>query len=122
MGYYHIKLCPFSRNLCSIALTWGKYVYQKLPMGLCNSPDKFQEKMNELFNGLEYVRTYIDDLLTISNKSFRHHINKLDKVLNKLNQKGFKGNVEKSYFARNEQEYLGFRITTQFIIPLPDKV
>ena len=31
-------------------------------MRLCNSPDLFQEKMNELFNGLEYIRTYIDDL------------------------------------------------------------
>ena len=37
-------------------------------MELSNSPDIFQEKMkmNELFNGLEYVRAYID-LLIISN-------------------------------------------------------
>ena len=81
MGYYHIKLFPFSKKLCTMGLPWGKYEYQKLPMGLCNSPDIFQEKMNELFNGLEYVRTYIDDLLIISNKSFEDHINKLEKVL-----------------------------------------
>ena len=60
MGYYHIKLCPFSRKLCTIVLPWGKYEYQKLPMGLCNSPDIFQEKMNDLFAGLDYVRAYID--------------------------------------------------------------
>ena len=81
MGYYHIKLRPFSRKLCTIVLPWGKYEYQKLPMGLCNSPDIFQEKMNELFYGLDYVRTYIDDLLLISNKSLEDHIKKLDKVL-----------------------------------------
>ena len=51
-------------------------------MGLCNSPDIFQEKMNELFYGLDYVRTYIDDLLIISNKSLEDHIKKIDKVLN----------------------------------------
>ena len=67
-------------------------------MGLCNSPAIFQEKMNELFNGLEYVRTYIDDLLIISNKSFEDHINILDKVLSHLNQKGFKVNA-KRYFS-----------------------
>ena len=39
--------------------------------------------MNKLFNGLEYVRTYIDDHLIISNKSFKDHIKKLDKVLYK---------------------------------------
>ena len=45
---------------------WGKYEYQKLPMGLSNSPDIFQEKMNEVFSGLEYVRAYIDDLLILT--------------------------------------------------------
>ena len=92
MGYYHIKLFPFSRILCTIVLPWGKYECQKLPVGLCNSQDIFQEKINELSNGIEYVRTYIDDLLIGSNKSFDDHINKLDKVLSKLNQKGFKVN------------------------------
>ena len=82
----------------------------------------FQEKINELFNGLEYVRTYIDDLLIMSYKSFEDHINKLDKVLSKVNQKGFKVNTKKSFFARNELEYLGFRTTRQGIMPLPQKV
>ena len=99
MGYYHPKSCPFSTKLCTIVLPWSKYEYQKLPMGLCNSPDIFQEKMDYLFNGLEYVRTYIDDLLFISYKSFEDDINKLDKVLSKLKQKGFEVNAEKSFFA-----------------------
>ena len=34
-------------------LLWSKFEYQKLPMGLRNSPDIYQEKTNELFNGLE---------------------------------------------------------------------
>ena len=91
-------------------------------MGLCNSPDIFQEKMNELFNGLEYVRTRIDDLLIINNTSFEDHINKLDKVVNLFKKTGFKVNAEKSFFARNEIEFLGFRIIRQGIMPLPDKV
>ena len=39
-------------------------------MGLCNIPDNFQEKMNELFNGLEYIRAYNDDQLIIGNGNF----------------------------------------------------
>ena len=92
MGYYHIKLCPFSRNLYIIVHPCGN-------MGLCNSPDIFQEKMNELFNGLDYVRTYIDDLLIISNKPLEDHIKKLDKVLNKIKSAGFKVNAKKSFFV-----------------------
>ena len=44
MGYYHIQLNLESRKLCMIVLPWRKYEYQKLSMGLCNSPDIFQEK------------------------------------------------------------------------------
>ena len=83
MGYYHIRLCPFSIKLSTIELPWGIYEYQKFPMGLCDSPDIFQAKNIKLFNVLEYIRTYIDDPLIISNKSFEYHINKLNKVLSK---------------------------------------
>ena len=55
MGYYHIELSPDSKQLCMIVLPWGKYEYQKLPMGLNNSPDIFQEKMLTVFRGLEFV-------------------------------------------------------------------
>ena len=57
MGYYPIELSPFSKCLCTIVLPFGKYEYQCLPLGLCNSPDIFQEKMSELMVGLDYVRT-----------------------------------------------------------------
>ena len=91
-------------------------------MGLCNSPDIFQEKMNELFHDLEYVRAYIDDLLIISNSSFQDHLNKVKIVLNKLKAAGFKINAEKLKFARDSLEYLGFLITREGIMPLPEKV
>ena len=117
------SLTPAYLQHRTIVLPSAKYECQKLlTMGLSNSPDIFQVKMNELCNSLEYIRTYIDDLLIISNKSFKDHINKLDEVLRKLNQKGFKVNAEESFFARNELEYLGSRITRQGIMPLPDKV
>ena len=61
MGYYHMILTPFSSSLCTIVLPWGKYEYQRLPMGLSISPDIFQEKMSELMAGLEFARAYLDD-------------------------------------------------------------
>ena len=111
MGYYHIELHPDSQKLCTIVLPWGKYEYQKLPMGLCNSPDIFQEKMSELFSGFEYVRAYIDDLIIISKDSFDDHIEKVDSVLKKLTEAGLKVNATKSFFAQHELEYLGYWIT-----------
>jgi len=59
MGYHHIILDPASKQLCAIALLFGKCECQAIPMGLCNSPDIFQEKMSELMDGLAFVRTYM---------------------------------------------------------------
>ena len=81
MGYYNIHLDLESQNMCVIVFPWGKYAYQRLPMGLCNAPDIFQQKMGELVYDLEYARAYIDDLLVISNSSFQDHLEKLETVL-----------------------------------------
>ena len=40
----------------------------------------------------------------------------------KLKTAGFKINADKSFFARNNSEYLKFDRTRQGIMPLPDKV
>ena len=55
MGYYHIHVSEQTGNLCTFILTWGKYQYKRLPMGTSNSPDIFQEKMNEMFHGFQFI-------------------------------------------------------------------
>ena len=98
-------------------------------MGLCNSPDIFQEKMSELMAGLHFVRTYIDDMLIITNGkelSEQHawtlHLQQLQQVLQRLQQAGLKVNASKSFFARHELEYLGYWMTREGIQPVPKKV
>jgi hypothetical protein len=122
MGYYHIQLSLTSRELCTIVLPWGKYEYLRLPMGLCNSPDIFQEKMSELMYDLEYVRTYLDDILCITHGTWEDHLDKLDKVLTRLSEAGLKVNARKSFFGQTALEYLGYWITRDGIQPLPKKV
>ena len=97
MGYYHIELDSSSKALCTIVLPWGKYEYQRLPMGLCNSPDIFQEKMSTLMAGLEFVRAYIDDLLCITKGDWNDHLNKLTEVFKRLQQAGLKVNAKKLF-------------------------
>ena len=122
MGYYHILLSPESSRLCTVVFPWGKYEYLRLPMGLCNSPDIFQEKMSELMVGLEFARAYIDDLLVITTGTFKEHIGHLEQVLSRLQEAGLKVNATKSYFGCAELEYLGFWITRDGVKPLSKKV
>ena len=63
MVYYHILLNEDTSNLCTIILPWGKYRYKRLPMVVSNSKDIFQQKINDLFQGFEFIRAYIYELL-----------------------------------------------------------
>eukprot|EP00985_Skeletonema_marinoi_P026797 scaffold21121_cov98-Skeletonema_marinoi.AAC.1 len=88
-----------TREIGSLIFPWGRYRYKRLPMGAATAPDVFQEKMNNLFNDLEYIRVYIDDLLVISADSFDDHLEKLSEVLQRLHEKGFQVNAAKSNFC-----------------------
>ena len=122
MGYYHIELHPDSRKYCTIVFPFGKYEYLRLPMGLCNSPDYFQEHMSELMCDLNYVRAYIDDVAVLTKGTWEDHLEKVDVVLGRLKDAGLKVNGLKSLFGRKEFEYLGYILTPEGVKPIESKV
>jgi CII-binding regulator of phage lambda lysogenization HflD len=89
---------------------WGKYKYKRLPMGIKIVPDVFQNVMSALTQDMEYVKTYLDDmlkqtnksfndylddLLILSSKSFSDHQTKLEMVLARLSTVGRRVNASK---------------------------
>ena len=84
MGYYYFRIRYQVSNLCTITIPWGKYWYKRLPMGVNNFPEKFQEKMNEMFRGFDFIRAYIDDVLIINKGDWSDHLEKLELPLQKL--------------------------------------
>jgi hypothetical protein len=108
MGYYTIKLDLDAQKLCNIITPFGKYQYLRLPMGVYFSPDIFQEKMSDLMKDLDFVQTYLDDLLIILCSTVEDHLQKLEGVLKILSDKGLRVNAEKSTFCATEIKYLGY--------------
>ena len=78
--------------------------------------------MNELLDDLIYVRVYFYYLLIICNGNFEDHLNTIKIVLTKLKAAGFKVNAKKLFFARDNLEYLGYKISRQGVMTLPDEV
>jgi hypothetical protein len=119
IGYYHIKLDADAQKLCTIVFPWymGKYKYERLPMGIKISPDVFQNVMSKLVQDMEYVKTYLDDLLILTNRdnSFKDHLLKLEMVLARLSTARMRVNISKSKFFAEQIEYLGYWITRQGI-------
>ena len=91
-------------------------------MGLCNSPDIFQEKMSELFIGLYTVRVYIGDLLHVTKGSWTEHLSILEEMFTRLQKAGLKANSSKSCFGAHNFDYLGYHVTREGVMPIPKKV
>ena len=91
-------------------------------MGMCNSPDIFQEKMSKLFVGLDTVRVYIDDLLHVTKGSWKEHLTVLKEMFTLLQKAAIKVNAKKSCFGANKFDYLGYHVTRDGVMPIPKKV
>jgi hypothetical protein len=87
-------------------------------MGIKIAPDVFQNFMSKLVQDMEYLKTYLDDLLILTNSSFKDHLLKLEMVLARLWTAGMRVNISKSNFFAEQIEYLGYWITRQGIQPM----
>ena len=67
--------------------------------------------MSELMVALEFVRTYLDDLLNITKASLDNYLDHLRLVLTRLQEAGLKVNAPKLKFCAEETEYLGYILT-----------
>ena len=62
-------------------------------MGVPNSPKYFQQNMNDLFQGFEFICAYIYELLIQTKVDCTDHVQKLELTLNKLKEIGLKCNI-----------------------------
>jgi hypothetical protein len=122
MGYYNIRLSDDAKKICTITTPFGKYEYNRLPMGVSIAPDIFQDRICQLFEDLESVRKFIDDLLVVTKGSYEEHLAELDEVFTRLSKAGLKCKIDKCYFCQPEIEYLGYIITKEGVKPQPKKV
>ena len=111
MGYYTIKISLASQDMTTIVTEFGKFRYNRLPMGMCSSGDIFQSKVDKLISDIEGVKTYIDDILVLSKDCFRNHIEQLRIIFGRLHAAGLKFNAPKCSFWLKEIPYLGYVIT-----------
>ncbi len=83
MQYYTFELSDAAKELCIIITPFGKFQYNRAPMGVKQSPDFGQEVMESIFLDMDDVEVYIDDIGIFAN-SEDHSLRIQDKVLNQL--------------------------------------
>ena len=137
-AYYQMEVEEESRDITSFSVPGlGSFRFRRLSFGLKTAPACFQREMEEVLrefiNNKLYeedtknssgtrrslksklkepppVHVYLDDIM-ILNRDFPTHLDLLDKVLNRLEEKGLKAKLKKCFWAKPEIQYLGHTIS-----------
>ena len=97
-------------------LEWRLKIFQKqhlelmrvMPFNLTNPPSTFQGLMNSIFKPFlrKFVLVFFDDILIYS-RSWKDHVQHVDRVLKLLQGKQLYAKTSKCFFGVQEVEYLG---------------
>ena len=98
----------------------GLFQYSRLPFGISSAPAIFQQVMDPIFQGLNGVQCYLDDII-VTGKTEEEHMQNLQAVLQRIKEYGLRLCKEKCSFLQESVEYLGHVISSQGIHPSPKK-
>ncbi|XP_062709531.1 uncharacterized protein K02A2.6-like [Aedes albopictus] len=110
-AFFHIELHEDSRHLTNFFTEFGMFRYVRLPFGLCNAPDIFQEVLQrKILAGCKGVKNYLDDIF-VHGKTKEEHDTNLAVVLARLEEHNVKINSSKCVFASQSVKFIGFVVT-----------
>lgn len=110
-AFFHVALDESCRHLTNFFSGEAMYRCCRLPFGLCNAPDIFQEIMQTtILSDCEGVVNYLDDVLIFGATKEQHDKN-LNAVMARLQDHNVNINTEKCVLSKQEVTFLGFKLS-----------
>ena len=120
-AYQQVSLAEESRKYVVINTHRGLFRYNRMPFGVSSAPGVFQRVMENLLKDIPKVVVYLDDIL-ITGETESEHLATLEEVLRRLAGAGLHLKREKCTFLAPSFAYLGFKIDSQGLHPVSEKV
>lgn len=107
-GYHQLPVAEDSKEITAFTTRKGHYEYNRVPMGMTNSPATFQRNMELILRGLTWQSclVYVDDIIVFSS-SFADHLQDVRTVLERLQSANLKIKPSKCSFFTRKVGYLG---------------
>lgn len=120
-GFWQIVVDESSSKLFTFNTPFGRFRFLRLPYGISCAPEIFSRIIKQLFEDMEGVDSYVDDIL-VWGSSLEEHNERLDKVLKRIKENNLKLNKNKCKFGVKEIKYMGHKITSEGISPDNSKI
>ena len=107
-AYYQGFIAEEDRHKTAFATPWGLYQWVRIPFGLTNAPATFQRFMEETVGDFrdKFAIPYLDDVIVHSG-TFTDHLTHIDKMLERIIERGLKLNPRKCKFFQSSVKFLG---------------
>ena len=122
-GYWQCALSPEAKEKVAFCTKGGVYTWKVLGMGLCGAPATFERLMEKVMTGLNWkdLIVYLDDIIVFSSTEDTH-VDRLEKMLQRLQQANLKIKPSKTHLMQKKVEFLGHVVDENGIHTDPAKV
>lgn len=120
-AYMQIPVDQQSAELLTLSTIKGLYSFNRLCPGVKPAAGIFQQAMETILAGVQYVIVYFDDIL-IATPTISTHIATVREVLKRLNDCNMRVRLPKCKFFQKEVKYLGVWVNEEGQRPDPSKL
>ena len=125
-AYGQVSLHPLTAKHCNFQIigggSTGTYRFVTGFHGLKFMPTEFQKVMDLLLAKFREVFVFIDEILIVTKGTQNEHLDKVRELLKAMNEAKLQLKAGKCNFAKQEIEWLGFKLTSSGISPNNTKV
>ena len=120
-GYHQIELHPESRPIATFSSHNRLFHYKRLVQGANADFAEYQHEIGQLFINEKHIANISDDIL-IWGIDIQYHDKNLRRWFQILKENGLTINLKKCLFRKTEISFFGFKISSDSIKPMDDKI